>query len=138
MSIEYQPGGSLANLLAWRAAERPEFALLYVEADGPWTIGSAGRRRGPPSPTTLDRARRGPRSIACCCASATTSDTSSALTAIWLRGASAIAMHPSAPVGDAPRTVASMAAVVVVGDPDDAFRHRRRRSLRADPSAPAR
>jgi long-chain acyl-CoA synthetase len=31
--------GSLGQLLAWRADERPDFPLLYVEDQGPWTVG---------------------------------------------------------------------------------------------------
>ena len=34
------PRGSLAHLVAGRASERPDFGLLYVEDDGPWTIRS--------------------------------------------------------------------------------------------------
>ena len=32
------PGGSLANLMGRRNAERPAFEFLWVEDDGPWTI----------------------------------------------------------------------------------------------------
>ena len=107
MTIEYEPGGSLAHLLAWRAAERPDFPLLYVEADGPWTTGALAAAAAATA-DTLERHGVGPgdrvlvrlgndeRYLA-------------ALTAVWLRGASAIAMHPAAPIGDAHRTVASMA-----------------------------
>jgi len=122
MSGGYQPGGSLANLLAWRAVERPDFPLLYVEEDGPWStaaLASAaadlavelGRHGVGPGDRVLVRLGNDERYLA-------------ALTGVWLRGAAAIAMHPAAPVSDAVRTTASMAAVVVVGD-------------LADPAAPA-
>ena len=121
MTGALDPRGSLANLLAWRAQERPDFPLLYVEAEGPWTIGTvaaaasrlaadldvAGVERGA---RVLVRLGNDERFLA-------------ALAALWLRGAVAIAMHPAAPVGDAVRTVASMGAVAVVGDPEDAYRH---------------
>jgi long-chain acyl-CoA synthetase len=117
MSGEYEPGGSLANLLAWRAVERPDFPLLYVERDGPWstaTLASAaadlavelGRHGVDHGDRVLVRLGNDERYLA-------------ALTGVWLRGAAAIAMHPAAPVGDAVRTTASMAAVAVVGDPAD-------------------
>jgi len=120
MSTEYEPGCSLANLLAWRAAERADFPLLYVEDDGPWTTGALAtaaadlaaelgrlgvRRRD----RVLVRLGNDERYLA-------------ALTGTWLGGASAIAMHPATPAADAHRIVASMGAVVVVGDPDDPFR----------------
>jgi long-chain acyl-CoA synthetase len=119
MTTEHEPRGSLAQLLAWRTRERPDFPLLFVEEDGPWTIAAvaaaaehlgdelltAGVRRGQ---RVLVRLGNDERFLA-------------ALTAVWLRGASAIAMHPSAPVGDAQRTMSSMDAVVVVGDREDSL-----------------
>jgi len=120
MSTAYEPGGSLALLVAWRAAERPDFPLLYVEDDGPWTTGAVAtaaadlaaelrrlgvRRRD----RVLVRLGNDERYLA-------------ALTGAWLCGASAIAMHPATPVADASRTITSMAAVVALGDPDDLFR----------------
>src|SRR5579885_2785473 len=86
-----EPSGSLAQLLAWRAAERPDFPVLYVEEDGPWTVGdlasaasgladsldvSAGAR-------VVVRVGNDERFLP-------------ALMAVWLRGAAAILVHPSA------------------------------------------
>ena len=117
MTAEYHASGSLANLLAWRAIERPEFPFLYVEQLGPWTaaglaaaaaeLSTALERRGVGSgDRVLIRLGNDERFLP-------------ALTAVWLRGASAIAMHPAAPVGDAKRTIMDMGARVIVGDPDD-------------------
>jgi long-chain acyl-CoA synthetase len=117
MTAEYQASGSLANLLVWRAFERPEFPLLYVERLGPWTTGGLAAAAGELS---LRLARRG----------VGTGDRVlirlgnderflPALTAVWLRGASAIAMHPAAPATDANRTITAMGARVIIGDPDD-------------------
>ncbi|HEX4862618.1 MAG TPA: fatty acid--CoA ligase family protein [Acidimicrobiales bacterium] len=117
MTAEYHASGSLANLLVWRAIERPEFPFLYVEQLGPWTAGglaaaaaalsTALQRRGVGSgDRVLIRLGNDERFLP-------------ALTAVWLRGASAIAMHPAAPAGDSKRTVTEMGARAVVGDPDD-------------------
>jgi len=117
MTAEHQPGGSLACLLAWRALERPEFPFLYVEGLGPWTTGglaaaanelaaTLGRRGVGAGDRVLVRLGNDERFIA-------------AVAAVWLCGASAIAMHPAAPTGDVERTVATMAARAVVGAPDD-------------------
>ncbi|MEY2569810.1 MAG: hypothetical protein QOE63_160, partial [Acidimicrobiaceae bacterium] len=35
----HEPGGSLAQLLAWRNDERPAFPLVHVEGEGPWQCG---------------------------------------------------------------------------------------------------
>ena len=37
--MKMQPTGSLAQLLAWRVAERPGHPCVWVEGEGPWTVG---------------------------------------------------------------------------------------------------
>ena len=34
-----EPTGSLAQLLAWRVAERPGHPCAWVEGQGPWSVG---------------------------------------------------------------------------------------------------
>jgi long-chain acyl-CoA synthetase len=113
-----EPRGSVAKLLAWRAEERPAFELLYVEEDGPWTVGAlahgaanlAERLRDAGTASgdrVLVRLGNDERFLA-------------ALHAVWLGGASAITMHPAAPRLDAERVVETMAARVVLADPADA------------------
>jgi long-chain acyl-CoA synthetase len=110
----------LAHLVAWRNEERPDFPFVHVEGDGPWTIGAvaeaahrlandlgeAGVQR---DTRVLLRLGNDERFLA-------------ALTATWLRGAAAIAMHPAAPVADALRTMTSMQVTAVVGPPEDPLR----------------
>src|SRR5262249_46365470 len=38
-AMNREAGGSLAKLLAWRAAENPDAGFMFVEDDGPWTYG---------------------------------------------------------------------------------------------------
>src|SRR5690349_16979411 len=118
MSAVYEPGGSLADLLAWRASERPDFPLVYVEDDGPWTTAAvAAAAAGIAATLEGHGVGRGDRVLV---RLANDERFLAALTGVWLRGASAIAMHPAAPVGDAHRSVSSMGAVGVISDPDDA------------------
>jgi acyl-CoA synthetase (AMP-forming)/AMP-acid ligase II len=116
-SGSWEPTGSLVKLLAWRAEERPQFGLLYVEGDGPWSVGAIAAashrlagRLGDAGVGTGDRVlvRLGndERFLA-------------ALAGVLLRGAAAIVMHPSAPGSDVIGVVASMGAVALVCDPGD-------------------
>jgi long-chain acyl-CoA synthetase len=111
------PGGSLAHLLASRAAERPGFPATYVEAEGPWSVGGLAAATGDladrlaaasvgPGDRVLVRLGNDERFLA-------------AVTAVWLRGAAAIAMHPAAPRGEAQRVIGAMGPAAVVGDPAD-------------------
>jgi long-chain acyl-CoA synthetase len=113
-----EPGGSLAHLLATRAAERPGFPVTYVEDEGPWSAGALAGAADAlaarladvgvgPGDRVLVRLGNDERFLA-------------AATATWLRGAALIAMHPAAPFAEAERVVASMGARAVVGDPADA------------------
>jgi long-chain acyl-CoA synthetase len=111
------PRGSLAHLVAGRASERPDFGLLYVEDDGPWTIRSVAAAANSLA-TQLDTAGigRGSRVLV---RLGNDERFLAALTAVWLRGAAAIAMHPAAPATEAARVVDSMGATAVVATPDD-------------------
>jgi long-chain acyl-CoA synthetase len=114
----YEPCGSLAQLLSWRNDERPQFPLLHVEGEGPWEVGhiaaaasrladqlaAAGVERGD---RVLVRLGNDERFLA-------------ALTATWLVGGAAIAMHPTAPRSDTAAVVETMGARVIVADPGDA------------------
>ena len=115
------PGGSLAHLVAGRVSERPDFGLIYVEDEGPWTIRSVAAAARSLS-NRLDAAGvgRGSRVLV---RLGNDERFLGALTAVWLRGAAMIAMHPAAPPADATRVVDSMgAAAVVVAPEDDATR----------------
>jgi long-chain acyl-CoA synthetase len=95
--------GSLAHLLAWRAAERPDFPLLYVEDEGPWTVGAlaaaatdiAERLAVKPGERAVVRVGNDERFLP-------------ALVAVWLRGAAAVAVHPAAPADEVRRVAESM------------------------------
>ena len=114
----HEPSGSLAQLLAWRNDECPTFPLIHVEDEGPWLVGhlaaaasrladelaAVGVGRGD---RVLVRLGNDERFLV-------------ALTATWLRGAAAIAMHPGAARGDAAAVIESMTAAAVIADPDDA------------------
>ena len=113
------PGGSLAHLLDWRLSERPELEFLWVEDDGPWTVselanasaeiaeslGAAGVVAGDP---VLLRTGNDERFLP-------------SLTAIWLRGAFAVAMHPATPPAAAREAATEMGVKAVVCPPEDYF-----------------
>jgi long-chain acyl-CoA synthetase len=120
MTAEHHASGSLANLLVWRALERAEFPFLYVEQLGPWTVGGLSAAAGALSTALEHRGvARGDRVLI---RLGNDERFLPALTAVWLLGASAIAMHPAAPAGDVKRTVTEMDARVIVGDSDDPSR----------------
>jgi long-chain acyl-CoA synthetase len=111
------PGGSLANLLAWRVAERPTYPFLYVEDEGPWMIGQLGAAASDlstrlqaagvePGQRVVVRLPNDERFLA-------------ALVAVWLCQAAAVTMHPGAPPEELARVVTDMAASAVVADRDD-------------------
>jgi long-chain acyl-CoA synthetase len=94
--------GSLSKLLWWRAAERPDFPLTFVEEEGPWTVGSIAAaatqisRHLPDRPgRVIVRLGNDERFLA-------------ALTAVWLQGGSAVVVHPAAPGADVDQIVRSM------------------------------
>jgi long-chain acyl-CoA synthetase len=109
--------GSLAHLLAWRARERPDFALLYVEDEGPWCVGHLARAARDladalkaagvaPGGRVIVRVGNDERFLA-------------ALVATWLRGCAAIAVHPAAPVDEVVRVAEALGAGRVIAAPDD-------------------
>jgi long-chain acyl-CoA synthetase len=112
-----EPGGSLARLLAWRSAERPGHPFLWVEEEGPWTIGglaaaaqeiagrleSAGVQAGD---RVLVRVGNDSRFLP-------------ALTAVWLRGGAAVVMHPGAPADDVVAVIDAMGPAAVVAPEED-------------------
>ena len=109
--------GSLAALLAWRAAERPDHGFLFVEDDPVWTFGELARAaavladrlaevgvgtRG----RVLARIGNDERFLP-------------VLVAAWLRGAAVLPMHPGAPATEVARVVSAMNVAAVVCDPQD-------------------
>jgi long-chain acyl-CoA synthetase len=108
-----EPSGTLFNLLAGRAAERPEHPFLWVEDAGPWTLGDLAaaaaaiaedlRRAGVgPGDRVLLRLGNDERFLP-------------ALAGTWLVGASAVAMHPAAPAAEAARVEKTMSVAVTIG-----------------------
>jgi long-chain acyl-CoA synthetase len=110
--------GSLAALLAWRAAERPDHGFLFVEDEPVWTFDELARAAGTlaarlaevgvgPGSRVLTRIGNDERFLP-------------VLVATWLRGAAVVPMHPAAPVSEAARVVAAMNVAALVCDPGDA------------------
>jgi long-chain acyl-CoA synthetase len=108
----FRPGGSLARLLAWRLSERPGFPFLWVEEEGPWTIGQVAAQAvrirqqledcsvGPGS-LVLVRLGNDERFLP-------------SLMATWALGATPVTMHPAAPAAEVARVVETMAPVAVL------------------------
>ncbi len=112
-----EPTGSLAQLLAWRVAERPGHPCVWVEDEGPWSVGqlaaSAAATAGAldavgvePRCRVIVRIGNDERFLA-------------ALVAIWLRRGVAVAVHPAAPVSEVARVVTTLRARAVIADPAD-------------------
>jgi long-chain acyl-CoA synthetase len=112
-----EPTGSLAQLLAWRVAERPDHPCVWVEDEGPWSVGqlaatavaTAGALDAvgvEPRRRVIVRIGNDERFLA-------------ALVAIWLRRGVAVAMHPAAPVSEVARVVTTLRAHAVIADPAD-------------------
>jgi acyl-CoA synthetase (AMP-forming)/AMP-acid ligase II len=107
--------GSLAALLAWRAAEAPEHRFLYIEDDASWSFGELssaaaelaralsafGVSRGD---KVLSRIGNDERFLP-------------ALVATWSLGAAVIVMHPGVPQYDSRRVAESMDARAAIVDP---------------------
>jgi long-chain acyl-CoA synthetase len=110
--------GSIGKMLEWRLAEDPLYGFLYVEDDGPWTyqaiaaeavrihdeLVAVGVTRGD---LVIVRAGNDERFPA-------------AAWAVWMAGAAAIAIHPSAPATDVTDVATSMNAAAIVAEPGDA------------------
>ena len=110
-----EPGGSLAKLLSWRVAERPDRGFAFVEDDGPWTyvqLAAAsvelGRRLGglAGGDRVILRLGNDERFLP-------------AAAAVWCRGGTVVAMHPATPVEDVARIGAAMDTRMMICDPDD-------------------
>jgi long-chain acyl-CoA synthetase len=108
------PSGSLAQLLAWRAAERANFPFLYVEDTGPWTVGQLASAAA----ELADRLRGAGVAAGNRVVLRVGNDERfpAALVGIWLCGASAVVMHPAAPVADMNRVITEFHALAVVGE----------------------
>ena len=113
------PGGSLCRLLAWRLSENPGFDLLWVEDDGPWSVACLAQSAAGLE-TRLDDAGIGPGDPVLL-RLGNDERFLPALTAIWLRGALPVAMHPATPPIAAREAASEMGARVVVCPPDDPF-----------------
>jgi long-chain acyl-CoA synthetase len=110
--------GSIGKLLKWRLNEKPDHGFLYVEDDGPWSyrviaaeavrihewLAAAGVAR---DDLVIVRAGNDERFLAAACA-------------VWMSGGGVIAVHPAAPPAEVADVAASMNAVAIVCDPDDA------------------
>lgn len=115
---QLEPTGSLARLLEWRARERPDFPLLWVEDAGPWTVGDlaaaaegvhrdlvgAGLR---PGDRVLVRIGNDERFLP-------------AVAGAWAASVVPVVMHPAAPAAEVRRVLGSMDVAAVVAAPDDA------------------
>jgi long-chain acyl-CoA synthetase len=113
--------GSLAKLLRWRVAERPDREFLYVEDDGPWSyaaiaaqavhyhddLARGGVGRGDFVIVRVGNDERFP----------------AAAFAVWMAGAAVVAMHPSAPEQDLLDVAQSMTPAAVIADPGDGPAH---------------
>ena len=103
--------GSLANLLLARTDERPDHPFLWVEDDGPWTLTDLASSAASvaadlevgPGDRVLLRLGNDERFLP-------------ALAAVWLRGASAVAMHPAAPAAEVDRVVRTMGVADTIAD----------------------
>ncbi|HEY2831553.1 MAG TPA: class I adenylate-forming enzyme family protein [Sporichthyaceae bacterium] len=111
------PGGSLAKLLAWRAAENPDAGFVFVEDDGPWTYGQlaaaasriATQLTVTPGDRVIVRVGNDERFLPALCA-------------VWLRAAAVVPMHPAAPAAEVTRVVEALDVSAVIADPDDPCR----------------
>ena len=103
--------GSLASLLLARTDERPDHPFLWVEEDGPWTLTDLATSAASvaadlevgPGDRVLLRLGNDERFLP-------------ALAGVWLRGASAVAMHPAAPAAEVDRVVRTMGVAATVAD----------------------
>ena len=109
--------GSLARLMARRVADGPDAPLLFVEDEGPWSVGqlaaastALAERLGAMG---LDRGQRVAVRLG------NDERFLVALVATWLRGAAVVAVHPAAPLDDVGRVVADFGVVAVLADADD-------------------
>jgi long-chain acyl-CoA synthetase len=109
------PDGSLAELLALRLTDDPDFPLIYVEDEGPWTVGrialaartyaDALRSDGiGPGKRVIVRVGNDERFLV-------------ALVGTWLVGGAAVAVHPGVPDDEAIR-IGSMLDAATPEAPD--------------------
>jgi long-chain acyl-CoA synthetase len=106
---------SLARLLAWRLAERPELGFLFVTDHGPWSferLAAASVRLE----ERLDAVSPGDRVVV---RVGNDERFLPALCAVWCRRAAAVVMHPAAPAEEVARVVTAMGATALVCGPDD-------------------
>ena len=110
---ERAPGGSLARLLGWRLAERPEAGFLYVEDEGPWTYAQLAAAA---TKLDLERVRPGERVVV---RIGNDQRFLPAASAIWCREAAVVPVHPSAPADEVGRVIAALGATALICGPDD-------------------
>jgi long-chain acyl-CoA synthetase len=115
---DWQPRGSLAHLLVWRAHEQPGFPFLWVDDEGPWSIGVLAAEASRVTRQLTDmgigeeqlvlvRLGNDERFL-------------SAVMAVWSLGAVAMPMHPSVPALELARVCQVMAPTAVVAAAGDA------------------
>ena len=112
-----EPGGSALRLLTCRASERPDHPFLWVEDQGPWTLGALAAAAVPVGASLAAAGvRAGHRVLV---RVGNDSRFLPALAAVWSAGASAVVMHPAAPAGEVERTVAAFdISTVLTADVD--------------------
>jgi acyl-CoA synthetase (AMP-forming)/AMP-acid ligase II len=117
VAVSMEPTGSLAQLLAWRVAERPGYPCLWVEDKGPWSVGQLAAA-AVVTADALDAAGVGARTRVIV-RIGNDERFLAALVAVWLRRGVAVAMHPAAPAAQVDRVVATLGAAAVIADPSD-------------------
>jgi long-chain acyl-CoA synthetase len=114
----FDPGGSVARLLACRLAERPGHPLLWVEEDGPWSLGALAAEAERVA-EWLEGAGVGAGSLVLL-RLGNDARFLPALVATWLRGAAAVVMHPAAPQDEVASVATSMDVAAVLAAAGDA------------------
>ncbi|HET9772483.1 MAG TPA: class I adenylate-forming enzyme family protein, partial [Acidimicrobiia bacterium] len=115
--VAFEPGGSALRLLTCRAEERPDHPFLWVQDEGPWTLGAltdaaaelaeqlGGAAGVQPGDRVLLRLGNDARFLP-------------AIAAAWSAGAVAVVMHPATPPTEAGRVAKTFGVrAVLTADP---------------------